>query len=122
MRLTGPESSVKASFQMLFINRLAKVTDDAVVQGADPVSIIGVCGHEDCRNSVLCVDEGAGGGIEIEKIPCSAKTPGGLKCRLFEVKRTSAIALHMSAFDPKRTFQSSDPTSVIEGMADLLCG
>ena len=35
---------------MLFINRLAKVADDPIVQGADPVDIIGVGSHEDCRN------------------------------------------------------------------------
>jgi hypothetical protein len=41
---------VKAPFQMLFINRLAKVADDPIVQGADSVNIIGVGSHEDCRN------------------------------------------------------------------------
>ncbi len=35
---------------MLFINRLAKVADDPIVQGADPVNIIRVGSHEDCRN------------------------------------------------------------------------
>jgi hypothetical protein len=48
---------VKAPFQMLFINRLAKVADDPIVQGADPVDIIGVGSHEDCRNRAPCIDE-----------------------------------------------------------------
>ena len=42
---------------MLFINRLAKVADDPIVQGADPVNIIGVGSHEDCRNRAPCIDE-----------------------------------------------------------------
>ena len=51
------ESSVKATFQMLFINRLAEVADDPTAQSADPVSIIRVGGHEDCRNRTPCIDE-----------------------------------------------------------------
>jgi hypothetical protein len=42
---------------MLFINWLAKVADDPFVQGADPVNIIGVGSHEDCRNRAPCIDE-----------------------------------------------------------------
>ena len=42
---------------MLFINRLAKVTDDPFIQCADPVSVIGVGSHEDCRNRAACIDE-----------------------------------------------------------------
>jgi hypothetical protein len=42
---------------MLFINRLTKVTDDPVIQGAGPVNIIGVGSHEDCRNRVARSDE-----------------------------------------------------------------
>ena len=42
---------------MLFINRLAKVADDPIVQGADPVDIIGVGSHKDCRNRAPCIDE-----------------------------------------------------------------
>ena len=41
---------MKALCQMLFINRLAKVADDPIVQGADPVNIIGVGSYEECRN------------------------------------------------------------------------
>ena len=48
---------MKAPFQMLFINRLAKVADDPIVQGTDPVDIIGVGSHEDCRNRAPCIDE-----------------------------------------------------------------
>jgi hypothetical protein len=42
---------------MLFIDRLTKVADDPIVQGADPVNIIGVGSHEDCRNRVPSIDE-----------------------------------------------------------------
>ena len=42
---------------MLFINRLAKVADDPIVQGSDPVDIIGVGSHEDCRNREARSDE-----------------------------------------------------------------
>ena len=55
--VTGRESRAKTPFQMLFIHWLAKVTDDPVVQGADPVNIIGIGSHEDCRNRVPCIDE-----------------------------------------------------------------
>ena len=48
---------MKTPYQMLFINRLAKVADDPIVQGAGPVNIIGVGSHEDCRNRVPCIDE-----------------------------------------------------------------
>jgi hypothetical protein len=42
---------------MLFNDRLAKVADDPIVQDANPVNIIGVGGHEDCRNRAPCIDE-----------------------------------------------------------------
>jgi hypothetical protein len=58
---------VKAPFQMLFINRLAKVADDPIVQGADPVNIIGVGSHEDCRNRAPCLDE-----VSVSSIPVIA--------------------------------------------------
>jgi hypothetical protein len=54
---TGRESGVKTPRQVLLINRLAKVTDDTVGQGADSVNIIGVRSHEDCRNRVPGRDE-----------------------------------------------------------------
>jgi hypothetical protein len=50
---------VKAPFQILFINRLAKVADDPIVQSADRVDIFGVSSHEDCRNRAPRVDEAA---------------------------------------------------------------
>ena len=42
---------------MLFIDWLAKVADDPIVQGADPVNIIGVGSHENCRNRAPRIDE-----------------------------------------------------------------
>jgi hypothetical protein len=42
---------------MLFIYWLTKITDDPVVEGARPVNVIGVGGHEDCRNSMSRIEE-----------------------------------------------------------------
>ena len=55
--LLSHESCVKATFQMLFIYRLAKVADDPIVHGVDPVNIFGVGSHQDCRNCAPCIDE-----------------------------------------------------------------
>ena len=44
-------------YQMLLINRLGKVTNDSVVQGAGPNDVIGVCSNEDRRNGVPRSDE-----------------------------------------------------------------
>src|SRR5262245_12286953 len=56
-RLTGLESLVKTSFQKLFINRLAKVTDNSVIQRLLPVCIIGVGREQDCGNCAASLDE-----------------------------------------------------------------
>src|SRR5215510_5376362 len=56
-RFTGLESLVKTSFQKLFINRLAKVTDNSVIQRLLPICIIGVGCHEDCRNLAIGIDK-----------------------------------------------------------------
>jgi hypothetical protein len=42
---------------MLLINRLTKVTNDPIVQGASPVNVIGVGSNEDGRNGVPDFDE-----------------------------------------------------------------
>jgi hypothetical protein len=47
---TGRESCAKASVQLLLVDRLGKVADDPIGQGADSVNIIGVGSHENCRN------------------------------------------------------------------------
>src|SRR5262249_51017411 len=52
-RFTGLEDLVKTSFQKLFINRLAKVTNNSVIQRLLPVCIIGVGCHEDCWNRAI---------------------------------------------------------------------
>src|SRR6516165_6533121 len=57
MRLPGFESRAKAAFEMLVIQRLVEVTNDAVFQGALPDSLIRVCGKEDRRNRVARIDE-----------------------------------------------------------------
>src|SRR5690349_18759435 len=51
------ERCVKTPCQMLFIDRLAKVADDPIVQGADPVNIVGIGSHEDRRNPPPSLDE-----------------------------------------------------------------
>jgi hypothetical protein len=43
--------------QIPFIDRLAKVTDDPIVQDANPVNIIGVGSHKDRRDGVCCINE-----------------------------------------------------------------
>jgi len=42
---------------MLLINRLAKITNDALVQGLGPVSLVGVGSNEDRRNCVPSIDQ-----------------------------------------------------------------
>jgi len=42
---------------MLFINWLTKITDDPVVHGPDPVNVVGVGSHDDCRNRAPCIDK-----------------------------------------------------------------
>src|SRR6266567_7977490 len=56
-RLTWLESRTKTPYQMLLINRLTKVTNDPIVQGAGAVNVIGVGSHEDRRNRVTRLDE-----------------------------------------------------------------
>jgi len=50
-------SRAKAPCQERFINWLAKITHDPIVQGAGPLDVIGVSGHENCWNRVACIDE-----------------------------------------------------------------
>src|SRR5262249_8528752 len=56
-RLTRRESGAKTPFQTLFIHRLAKVTQNPVLQGAGLVNIIGVGSNQNCRNRVARIDE-----------------------------------------------------------------
>ena len=51
------ESRTKTPHEMLLINGLAKVTNDPIVQSADPHVVIGVGHHEDRRNRVPRVRE-----------------------------------------------------------------
>jgi len=51
------ESCANAPQQMLLIDRLAKVANDAILQGAGPDVFIGVSRYEDCRNRVSRLDE-----------------------------------------------------------------
>lgn len=54
---TGRERCVKALYQLLFVDWLAKVADDSIGQGADLVDIFGIGSHEDCRNCAPCIAE-----------------------------------------------------------------
>jgi hypothetical protein len=42
---------------MLLIDRLTKVTNDPIVEGAGAFNVVGVGSNENCRNSVPCLDE-----------------------------------------------------------------
>ena len=68
---TGRESSAKTPRQALFINWLAKVTDDAVVHGTGPVNVIGIGRHEDCRNWVPCFNKAS---VEFDPSHCRHMT------------------------------------------------
>jgi hypothetical protein len=48
---------MKASYQMLLINWLAKVTNDPIHQSAGPDLFIGVGRYKDCRDRVSRIDE-----------------------------------------------------------------
>ena len=50
-------SRAKTPYQMLLINRLAKITNDPIVQGAGAFNVVGVGSHENCRNRVSGLDE-----------------------------------------------------------------
>ena len=51
------ESCADAPQQMLLVDRLAKVANDAILQGAGPDVFIRVSRYEDCRNRVPRLDE-----------------------------------------------------------------
>ena len=53
----GCESRANTPYQTLVIHWLTKITDDPVVQGAGPINIIRIGGHEDCRNRMPCIDQ-----------------------------------------------------------------
>ena len=51
------ESTTKTTLEMVVIHRLAKVTNDSILQSTPPDDIVRVCGNEDRRNRVPCSDE-----------------------------------------------------------------
>ena len=51
------ESRTKAPLEMVVIHRLAEVTNNSILQGAPPDDLIRVCGNEDRRDRVPCIDE-----------------------------------------------------------------
>src|SRR6266436_1667569 len=56
-QLCTRESGTKTAHQMLFIHWLAKITNDPIVQGACPISVIRVGSNEDGRNREPSIDE-----------------------------------------------------------------
>jgi hypothetical protein len=51
------KSRTKAPQETLLINRLAKLTNDPLVQSAGPDVVIGIGRHEDRRNCIARIDE-----------------------------------------------------------------
>src|SRR5712664_2690203 len=51
------EGRTKTPYQIVLINRLTKVANNAVVQGARPINVIGIGSNEDGRNLGPGVDE-----------------------------------------------------------------
>jgi hypothetical protein len=62
-RLIRMESRTKTAREMLLVNRLAKVTNDPIVQGARPDVVIGEGRHEDRRNRMPHINEAS---VELE--------------------------------------------------------
>src|SRR6266436_7489697 len=56
-QLCTRESGTKTAHQMIIIHWLTKITDDPIVQGACPISVVRVGSNEDCGNRVPCVDQ-----------------------------------------------------------------
>ena len=56
-RLAGLESRTKAPLEMVVVHGLAEVTNDSILQGAAPSSLIRVCGDENRRDRVPRIDE-----------------------------------------------------------------
>src|SRR6267154_10819 len=56
-QICSRESGTKTAHQMLFIHRLAKITNDPIVQGAYPVSGVRVSSNDDCGNRVPCIGQ-----------------------------------------------------------------
>ena len=57
MGLPTFESRTKAAFEMFVVDRLGKVTNDSISQGAPPDDFVRVCGNQDGRNRVARLRE-----------------------------------------------------------------
>jgi hypothetical protein len=53
----SPEGKTNALFQVMIVDRLGQVAENAVVQGTSPDSVVRVGGHPDRRNDVPLLDE-----------------------------------------------------------------
>jgi PAS domain S-box-containing protein len=56
-RITRMESRTETPHKVLLVNRFAKVTNDSIVQGADPGVVVMVGSHEDRRNREARIDK-----------------------------------------------------------------
>jgi hypothetical protein len=82
---------------MVLIHRLTQVTQDSIVQGASPISIIGKGRHEDCRYRIARVDKvpvefepGHGRHMDVgDQASCFGKARGGekIRCRRENIDR-----------------------------------
>jgi hypothetical protein len=81
---------------MLLINRLTKVTNDSIVQGANPVNVIGVGSNEDGRNGVPDFDEVS---VEFDSGHCGHMDVGDQAGRFDETRRCEEIACRRESLD-----------------------
>src|SRR5258707_8449009 len=56
-QLRTREGGTKTAHQMLCIQWLPKITNDPIVQGACPITVVRVGSNEDCGNRVACIDQ-----------------------------------------------------------------
>ena len=57
MRLPGFESRTEAAFEMVVIDRLAKVANDPIPESTPPDDLVRVCGNDDRGNCISRIDE-----------------------------------------------------------------
>src|SRR5262249_57720971 len=57
MRLPGFESRTEAAFEIVVIDRLAKVANDPIIESTPPDDLVRVCGNDDRGHRVSCIDE-----------------------------------------------------------------
>src|SRR6185437_11842376 len=56
-RVRATQSRADTCKQLIRINWLAQIADDAASEGTDPETVIGIRGNNDCRNGVSGLDQ-----------------------------------------------------------------